>query len=165
MKHLFASVALLAVTFATVPQAGQAAEPVSIKQVEFKGDVKPGSNFVAVVTVLVDKGFYLNPNRVTSPQMFRTDLQVAQLPAIRALPAVFSSGVPKTLPGIKEPVLVYEESFTVNVPLILHPNAVLPLTLPAALSYQATQGTVRRPAAQLRFNLLVPKPTPTPPAK
>lgn len=165
MKRFLCLSALLTTTFAAGLLPNRAAEPVSIKQVEFKGDVKPGSNFVAVVTVVVEKGYYLNPNRVSSPQMYRTDLQVAQLPAIRSLPAVFSSGVPKTLPGVKEPVPVYEESFTVNVPLMLHPNAVLPLTVPAALSYQATQGTVRKPASQLRFNLLVPKATNAPPAK
>ena len=165
MQRFLRLSALLILTFAFGLLTGRAAEPVSIKQVEFKGDVKPGSNFVAVVTVAVEKGTYLNPNRVSSPQMVRTDLQVAQLPAIRALPAAFSSGAPKTLPGVKEPVLVYEESFTVNVPLMLHPNAVLPLTVPAALTYQATQGAVRKPAAQLRFNLIVPKSTNAPPAK
>ena len=164
MKPLLCLTALLVASLTAAAQAKKA-EIVSIKQIEFKGDVKPGSNIVAIVSVQVEKGYYLNSNRPTSPQMVRTDVQVSSTPAVKALPVSLSSAVPKTIQGVKDPVPVYEDAFTVNVPLAIAPNAVLPATLPAVLYYQATQNNVRQRPAQLRFNIVLAKPAASPPAK
>ena len=165
MKQLLFLASLWLATFTAAAQAKKAGEIVSIQQIDIRGEAKPGSNIVAVVTVAVEKGVYLNSNRPPSPQLLRTDAQVFSVPAVKTLPVVFSSGSPKVIPGFKDPVPVYEESFTFTVPLMIHPNAVLPATLAGTMSYQATRGTVRQPAGQLRFNLVVPKATNAPPAK
>jgi hypothetical protein len=131
------------------------------------GDALPGSNVVVTVSFKVQPGYYLHSNRPTVPRATPTLIQVGTLGATKALPAQFSApGATKTIPGNTQPVPVYEGGFTAQIPVMLAPNAVFPVTLPGILAYAAVNEKTQQPGRveQVRFNITIPRATNTPPA-
>ena len=159
MKLLFTFTVVLLATFSALAQA----EPVKIQSVTIRGDARPGSNIVAIVSVQIEKGTYLQTQRPLSNRLTRTDVAVGPSQQVQILPASFSSGRPKTITGFKEPVLVYEGGFSITVPFAIYANAALPATVPAVLIYQPTVGDVPQAVKRLPFEIVIPNSPPKKP--
>ncbi len=168
MKTLPVLLALFLAPFAMFAQAKKG-EPVTFDAVTFVGDVKPGSNCVAVVSFKIEKGFSIPTSRPATRQDLATQLFVGAAAGVRVFPPSFPAGVDKQVkvPGVAQPVAtqMYEDTFSIQVPLVLGPNTVLPASLPATLAYQPQQNNARLPVKQLRFEIKLPKPEPPKPAK
>jgi hypothetical protein len=167
--QLVAHAALLLLPLAAGAQAKKAGDPVTFDTVSFVGDVRPGSNIVAVLNFKVAKGYSIPGNRPVLRGELATLLGVTAPPTMRILPADFPGGVPKQVqvPGVAQPVttMYYEDSFALRVPVILGPNVVLPATLPATLQYQPAQGATKQPVRRLQFEVKLPKAEPPPKKK
>jgi len=164
MKHLLRLALIFSLPHAALAQAKKAGEPVTLDTVSFVGDVRPGSNCVAVLNFKVEKGWSIPNNRPVLRQEIATQLGITAPRTITILPVNFPGGVPKQVqvPGIAQPVatMYYEDSFSLQVPLLLGQNVALPATLPSILAYQPAQGTKRLPVKQLRFEIKLPRPAP-----
>ncbi|MBM3875631.1 MAG: hypothetical protein FJ386_02795 [Verrucomicrobia bacterium] len=164
MKRLLQLALILSLSHAALAQGKKPGEPVALESVVFVGDVRPGSNCVAVLNFKVEKGWSVPNNRPVIRQDIATQIALNAPAAIRILPANFSTGVSRQVqvPGIAQPVtaLYYEDNFSIQIPLLLSPNVLLPATLPGTLAYQPAQGSRRQPVKQLRFEIKLPKPAP-----
>ncbi|MBI3877678.1 MAG: hypothetical protein HY300_17255 [Verrucomicrobia bacterium] len=168
MKTVSILLALFLAPLAVFAQAKKG-DPVTLDTVTFVGDVKPGSNCVAVVNFKIEKGFSIPTSRPAARLDLASQLFVGAAAGVRVFPPNFPAGADKQVkvPGVAQPVAtqMYEDTFSIQVPLILGPNTVLPATLPATLAYQPQQNNVRQPVKQLRFEIKLPKPEPPKPAK
>lgn len=130
------------------------------------GDAQPGSNVVVSVSFKIQEGYYLHSSRPTVPRAIPTFVQVGTLPAARALPTSYGGTGQKTIPNQPQPVPVYENSLTVQVPVVIAPYAAFPISLPGVISYapvDAKSHAVSRPE-QVRFTVTIPRATNAPPA-
>jgi len=93
---------------------------------------------------------------------------VGQNASARAYPVAYSFPAgKKTLPGITQPVEVYEALLTVQVPVVIGPAAVFPITLPGVLTFVPMQDKTHAAADRLQrvnFSVTIPRGTNQPPA-
>ncbi len=130
------------------------------------GDAQPGSNVVVTVSFKIQEGYYLHSNRPSVPRAVPTFVQVGTIPAARTLPTSYGGTGQKTVPGIPQPVAVYENVMNVQVPVVISPNAGFPISLAGMASYapvDAKSHVVSRPE-QVRFTVNIPRATNAPPA-
>ena len=128
-------------------------EAASIKNVEIKGEVKPGAEVTAVIDVAVEKDYHTHSNKPSDPQFIPTVLTLSPLAGVKAGSIKYPAGKSETVKGLDKPLSVYEREFQISVPLKLGKEVVLPLTVPATLSYQACQGAVCYPPKKLKFEI------------
>ncbi len=129
------------------------------------GDAQPGSNVVVTVSFKIQAGYYLHANRPTVPRAVATFVQVGTMPAARTLPTSYGGTGQKTIPNITQPVPVYENTLSVQVPVIISSNAGFPISLPGMISYapvDAKSHAAGRPE-QVRFTVTIPRATNAPP--
>jgi hypothetical protein len=165
MKHLLTLLAVLsAAQLSAHAQATTVAKFDSAKVTA--GDALPGSNCVVTVNFLLQAGYYLHSNRPTVQRATPTIIQVGTLGATRALPAAYAAPGQKTIPGNPAPVPVYEGALSAQIPVVIAPNAVFPLTLPGILSYAPVNEKTQSPSRpeQVRFTITIPRGTNPPPA-
>ncbi|MFM8469180.1 MAG: hypothetical protein ACKODH_04315 [Limisphaerales bacterium] len=165
MKHL---PALLAILFGAQLSA-RAQAPTIVKFDSAKvtaGEALPGSNCVVTVSFQIQAGYYLHPNRPTLPRVTPTTVQVGTLGLTRALPAAYAAPGQKTIPGNPAPVPVYEGALTAQIPVVIAPNAVFPISLPGVVSYAPVNEKTHTPGRpeQVRFTVSIPRGTNPPPA-
>ncbi len=165
MKHL---PPLLGVLFAAQLSAfAQATTIVTFDSAKVTaGDALPGSNAIVTVSFKIKEGYYLHANRPTVPRATPTIVQVGTLGATRALPPAYSAPGQKAIPGIAQPVSVYEGGLTATIPVVIAPNAAFPIKLPGLIAcgpVDAKTQVAGRPE-QVRFEITIPRATNTPPA-
>jgi hypothetical protein len=164
--------ALLLFLLGLVPVSGQAQAPNPYVTFESAtvtaGYALPGSNAVVTASFKIKEGHYLHSNRPLLRQATPTFAQVGQNASARAYPVAYS--VPagkKTLPGIAQPVEVYEGLLTMQVPVVIGPAAVFPITLPGVLTFVPMQDKTHAAADRLQrvnFTVTIPRGTNQPPA-
>ena len=165
MKHLLPLLCcLLVAQHSVLAQATTIATFDSAKVTT--GDALPGSNVIVTVSFKIQAGYYLHVNRPSVPRATPTMIQTGTVGATRALPAAYGASGQKTIPGNPAPVPVYEGGLTVQIPVMIAPNAAFPITLPGVLAYapvnEKTQVAGR--LEQVRFNITIPRATNAPPA-
>lgn len=128
-------------------------EAVTLGSVAFKGDLKPGADFTAVVQFAVDKGFHVQANPASEETYVAAALKLDPAVGVVAMPAKYPAGKEETIVGLDKPLKVYEGTFEVLVPLKLASNATLPITINGVLTYQACKGATCFPPRKLKVEL------------
>ena len=144
---------LLPLTLGAKPKLGEAA---SIQGIQIQGDAKPGSKVALLITVKIEKGYHVHAHKPSQPVFIRTDLALSPTTGIKAGPIAYPKGKEEKVENIDKPLLIYAEQFELSVPVTLESTAVLPVTIPATLSYQACQGAVCYPPKKLKFEISIP---------
>ena len=131
------------------------------------GYALPGSNAVVTASFKIKEGYYLHSNRPLVRQATPTFAQVGQNASARAYPVAYSFPAgKKTLPGVAQPVEVYEGLLTVQVPVVVGSAAVFPITLPGVLTFVPMQDKTHAAADRLQrvnFSVTIPRGTNQPP--
>jgi thiol:disulfide interchange protein len=65
----------------------------------------------------------------------------------------YPEGKSEKVKDLDKPLSVYEKQFQISVPLTVSKDAILPLTVPATLTYQACQGAVCYRPEKLKFEI------------
>ncbi len=132
------------------------------------GQALPGSNVVVTASFKIKEGFYLHSNRPLVRQATPTYVQVGQSYSARALPVAYDFPASrKTLPGVVQPVDVYEGLLSVQVPVVISRTATFPITLPGSVSFVPVQAKNHTPADRVQrvnFTVTIPRTTNQPPA-
>ncbi len=155
MKHLLWLLALVALPALGLAQK-KPGEAASIKTVEIQGDVKPGTEVIAVVQVQLEKGFHTHSHQPSEEYFIATVLTVTAPEGVKAGAIRYPAGKTEKVKGLDKPLSVFGEQFQLAVPLTLGKDVTLPLRIPATLSYQACQGAVCFPPQKLKFELTLP---------
>ncbi|NBR86496.1 MAG: hypothetical protein EB141_01540 [Verrucomicrobia bacterium] len=129
------------------------------------GTALPGSNLVVAATFKIQPGYYLHSNHPTMPKAVATEAQVSGNYAAQVPPVGFGATVQKTIPGTPQPVPVYEGSLSIQVPVVIRPNARFPLVLPGIIGYAPVEAKTHTPGPieKVRFEITVPMATNVPP--
>lgn len=165
----FPSLALFLLWLASVSGHAQAPNPyVTFESaIVTAGHALPGSNAIVTATFKLKEGFYLHSNRPLLRQATATFVQVGQNASARALPAAYSfPASKKTLPGVPQPVDVYEGQLTAQVPIAIGPAAVFPITLPGFMTFVPMQDKAHTAADRLQrvnFSVTIARSTNQPP--
>src|SRR5215207_6931187 len=140
-KSLLVILALLSAWFPALPQgAKKPGEAVKLEEVKLKGKPSPGADVTAVISFVIDQGYHTHSNKPSEPNFIPTVLTVAPTNGVMPGTAVYPKGKSQKVEGLDKPVSLYEERFTILIPLKLDAAAKLPLIVPASLRYQACQG-------------------------
>jgi hypothetical protein len=151
------SLALLLTWFpATAQVAKKPGEAVKMQEVKLKGNPAPGADVTAVVSFAIDQGYHTHSNKPSEPNFIATVLTVARTNGVTAGTAVYPKGKSQKVEGLDKPLSLYEEHFTISIPLKLEATAQLPLTVAASLRYQACQGAQCFPPKTLKFEIPLP---------
>ncbi len=155
MKTLLAwlGIVLIPLTAGAQRKPGEAA---SIEGIEIKGDAMAGSRVTVVVKVKLAKGWHVHSNKPSQPEFIPTVLALEPAAGVKAGTIAYPEGKSEKVAGLEKPLSVYEDHFEVSVPLGLAASAKLPLTVPAALSYQACQGATCYAPQRLKFEIRLP---------
>lgn len=165
----FPALALLLLWVTSVTSQAQAPNPyVTFESATVTaGYALPGSNAVVTASFKIKEGYYLHSNRPLLRQATPTTAQVGQNASARAYPVAYSfPASKKTLPAVPQPVEVYESLLTLQVPVVLSPAAVFPITLPGVLTFVPMQDKTHVAADRLQrvnFSVTIPRGTNTPP--
>jgi hypothetical protein len=161
MKKLLALSVLLATATAFSAEK-RPGEIVWLDRLDISGTALPGSNVVATASFKVESGYYINANRPGLANAAPTQLFFTPPAGVRALPLALPGGTAKPIPGTTTPLMVYEDGFSVSIPLTLA-NPAFPLNFPAVLNFVPTKGTARQPAMRYSFTITIPRSTNAPP--
>ncbi|MBI1841279.1 MAG: protein-disulfide reductase DsbD N-terminal domain-containing protein [Verrucomicrobia bacterium] len=155
---ILALLPLLAWTLSAQPAPPSPAAPkkpgeaVSLKAVVIKGIAKPGSEITAVLQFKVDEGYHVQANPPSEPTYIPAVLTLNPAQGVLALPAKYPAGKEEKLAGLEKPLLVYDGTFEITVPMRLAADAKLPLTISGVLGYQACRGAVCYPPRKLKLS-------------
>lgn len=144
-------------------QCGAAPAPTTIVTFDSAkvtaGEALPGSNVVVTVTFKIQPGYYLHTSRPTVARVTPTIVQVGVAGATRALPTSYAGPTQKTIPGNPQPVQVYESGLTVQIPVVIAPNAVFPIKLPGIIACGPVNEKthVQNRPEQVRFEITIPR--------
>ena len=128
-------------------------EAATIKSVDIKGDIKPGAEVTAVVSVVLDKNYHTHSNKPSEPQFIPTVLTLNSPAGVKAGAVKYPEGKAQSVKGLPKPLSVYEKEFQLTVPLSIAIDAKFPVTVPATLGYQACQGEKCFPPKKLKFDI------------
>lgn len=131
-------------------------EAVKIHEIKIKGTPAAGGEVTAVIGFEIDKGYHTHSNKPSEPNFIATVLTVQAPKGVTASAATYPKGKSVKVDGLDKPLSLYEEHFTISVPLKLDASAALPLTIPALLRYQACQGAQCFPPKTLKLEIQVP---------
>jgi hypothetical protein len=165
----FSALVLFLLWLASVSGQAQAPNPyVTFESATVTaGYALPGSNAVVTASFKIKEGYYLHSSRPLLRQATPTFAQVGQNASARAYPVAYSFPAgKKTLPGVTQPVEVYEALLTVQVPVVVGPAAVFPIILPGVLTFVPMQDKTHAMADRLQrvnFSVTIPRSTNQPP--
>lgn len=165
----FPALALLLLGLASVSVQAQAPNPyVTFENATVTaGYALPGSNAVVTASFKIKEGYYLHSNRPLLRQATPTFAQVGQNASARAYPVAYSfPAAKKTVPGVTQPVEVYEGLLTVQVPVVIGPAAAFPIVLPGVLTFVPMQDKTHAAADRLQrvnYTVTIPRGTNPPP--
>ena len=123
-------------------------EVATIKSVVVAGETKPGASVTVLIEVAVEKDYQLQSHKPSNPDLIPTVLTLNLPRGVKAGSIKYPDG--KSEKG-KGPV--YEKQFQISVPLKLSQDAVLPLKVPATLTYQACRGVICSRPQDLKFEI------------
>jgi len=154
MKRVFLWMLVIFIPLSVHAQKKQG-EAATIKSVDIKGDIKPGAEVTAVVSVVLDKNYHTHSNKPSEPQFIPTVLTLSPSAGVKAGAVKYPEGKAQSVKGLSKLLSVYEREFQLSVPLTIAADAKLPLIVPAILGYQACQGAVCFPPKKLKFEIVV----------
>ena len=150
---LFPTLVLASLVSAQTPAPATPKKPgeaVSLKAIVIKGSAKPGSDITAVLQFKIEEGYHVQANPASEPSYIPAVLTLTPAQGVLALPAKYPAGKEEKQAGLDKPLLVYDGSFEIMVPMKLDADAKLPLTVSGVLSYQACKGAVCYPPRRLK---------------
>jgi DsbC/DsbD-like thiol-disulfide interchange protein len=128
-------------------------EAVRLQEVKIKGTPAAGAEVIAVLSFAIDEGYHTHSNKPSEPNFIATVLTVPHAKGVTVGTAVYPKGKSHKVEGLDKPVSLFEEQFTISIPIKLEASATLPLTLPASLRYQACQGATCYPPKTLKLEI------------
>jgi len=158
------SLLALAVVTLTLLSAGMPAgaqvpkkpgEAVKVQEIKIKGEPKPGAEVIAVLSFAIDPGYHTHSNKPSEPNFIATVLTVPAAKGVTIGTPVYPKGKAQKVTGLDKPLSLFDEHFTISVPLKLDAAVSLPLTLAASLRYQACQGAQCFPPKTLKVEIPV----------
>lgn len=159
MKTLIAASTFL-VALALTPDTALAqkkpGEAVTLQEMKIKGTPAPGAEVIAVLSFKIDEGYHTHSNKPSEPNFIATALTVQAPAGVTASAATYPKGKSEKVEGLDKPLSLFEDQFTISVPLKLGAAAKLPLTIPASLRYQACQGARCYAPKTLKVEISIP---------
>jgi DsbC/DsbD-like thiol-disulfide interchange protein len=128
-------------------------EAASIKRIDIVGQAVPGALVTAKIKVQLEKGYHVHSSKPSEPQYIATKLTLEPPAGAKAGTILYPEGKSEKVVGLDKPLSVYEGEFEVSVPVGLSASARLPLTIPAALRYQACKGAQCYAPQTLKFDI------------
>ena len=147
MKHIVCLAIFLFAPWSVYAQK-KPGEVATVKSLDVTGEIKPGADVTAVIEVAVEKDYQLQSHKPSNPDLIPTALTLNLPRGVKAGSIKYPDG--KSEKG-KGPV--YEKQFQISVPLRLSQDAVLPLKVPATLTYQACRGVICSRPQDLKFEI------------
>ena len=147
-----ATALLLPLVISAKPKPGEAA---SIQGIQIQGDAKPGSKVTVLITVQLEKGYHVHSHKPSQPEFIPTVLTLSPATGSKAGSVTYPKGKTEKVENLAKPLSIYTEQFELSLTVTLDPTSVLPVTIPASLSYQACQGTVCYPPKKLKFEISI----------
>ena len=123
-------------------------EAASIKNVEIRGEIKPGATVTALIDVIVEKDYQVQSHKPSNPDLVPTLLTLNPPRGVKAGSIKYPEGKTE-----KDKGPVYEKQFQISVPLGISMDAVLPLKVPATLRCQACKAVICYRPQELKFEI------------
>jgi len=112
--------------------------PATITPLVESDGVRPGSTVRAAIQVALPEGFHVQSNKPRDPSLIPTELTVEAPAGVQVEELVFPAATDFEQEGLDEPLLVFDQTFTIGVRLSLPADlAAGDVVVPARLRYQA----------------------------
>ena len=156
MKSLVSAL-LFALSLAAAPAQKKAVEHVTFEKADIAGDLTAGSRVTATLQFKIEQGFHAQSNKPSEDYFIPTVLKFDNVAGVKVGEIKYPDGKEEKVTGLDKPLSVYDEKFTITVPLAISAQAKLPATLTGTLTYQACKGATCFPPKKLKVEVKLEK--------
>ena len=156
MKSLV-TLLVIALSLATAPARKREVEYVTFDKAVIAGDLSAGSRVTATLHFKIEKGFHTQSSKPSENYFIPTVLKFDNVAGVKVGEIKYPDGKVEKVTGLDKPLSVYEEKFTITVPLAISAQAKLPGTLTGTLTYQACKGATCFPPKKLKVEVKLEK--------